>query len=147
MSEIRELHAADRRRQAVISDMLKAGHKRSAEMRELRTADHTRQQQVIQTLIVMQSLQGQVTTLQGQGLVKRSHTGDLNLYALNATITTTVRVLQNATNATKLAILLVTVGVREMPTMLTIRGALGQARNLLDSSVEFKDTSRGNVQR
>ncbi|GJU11482.1 reverse transcriptase domain-containing protein [Tanacetum coccineum] len=82
-----------------------------------------------------------------QGLVKRSHTGDLNLYALNATITTTVRVLQNATNATKLAILLVTVGVREMPTMLTIRGALGQARNLLDSSVEFKDTSRGNVQR
>ncbi|GJV33613.1 putative reverse transcriptase domain-containing protein [Tanacetum coccineum] len=30
-------------------------------------------------------------------------------------------------------------GVREMPTMLTIRGALGQARNLLASSVEFKD--------
>ncbi|GKE49237.1 reverse transcriptase domain-containing protein [Tanacetum coccineum] len=79
-----------------------------------------------------------------QGLVKRSHTGDLRPYALNATITTTVRVLQNATNATKLAILLVTVGVREMPTMLTIRGALGQARNLLASSVEFKDTSRGN---
>ncbi|GJY85604.1 hypothetical protein Tco_0499630 [Tanacetum coccineum] len=39
MSEIRELHAADRRRQAVTSDMLKAGHRRSAEMRELRTAD------------------------------------------------------------------------------------------------------------
>ncbi|GKD88209.1 reverse transcriptase domain-containing protein [Tanacetum coccineum] len=37
-------------------------------------------------------------------------------------------------------------GVREMPTMLTIRGALGQARNLLVSSVEFNDTSRGNVQ-
>ncbi|GKF76161.1 hypothetical protein Tco_0225605, partial [Tanacetum coccineum] len=37
-------------------------------------------------------------------------------------------------------------GVREMPTMLTIREALGQARNLLASSVEFKDTSRGNVQ-
>ncbi|GJY81692.1 reverse transcriptase domain-containing protein [Tanacetum coccineum] len=34
-----------------------------------------------------------------------------------------------------------------MPTMLTIRWALGQARNLLASSVEFKDTSRGNVQR
>ncbi|GJX52943.1 hypothetical protein Tco_0281312 [Tanacetum coccineum] len=36
--------------------------------------------------------------------------------------------------------------VREMPTMLTIRGELCQARNLLASSVEFKDTSRGNVQ-
>ncbi|GJY79583.1 putative reverse transcriptase domain-containing protein [Tanacetum coccineum] len=40
----------------------------------------------------------------------------------------TVRVLQNATNATKLAILLVTVGVREMPTMLTIRGELGSGQ-------------------
>ncbi|GKG40548.1 hypothetical protein Tco_0467325, partial [Tanacetum coccineum] len=55
----------------------------------------------------------------------------------------TVRVLQNATNATKLAILLVTVGVREMQT---IRGALGQARNLLALSVEFKDITRGNAQ-
>ncbi|GKD79415.1 hypothetical protein Tco_1342036 [Tanacetum coccineum] len=44
MSEIRELHAADRRRQAVISEMLKADQRRSAEMRELRTTDHTRQQ-------------------------------------------------------------------------------------------------------
>ncbi|GJW84859.1 hypothetical protein Tco_0158004 [Tanacetum coccineum] len=43
MSEIRELHAADRRRQAVTLEMLKADHRRSAEMRELRTADHTRQ--------------------------------------------------------------------------------------------------------
>ncbi|GKC42988.1 hypothetical protein Tco_1060710, partial [Tanacetum coccineum] len=43
MSEIRELHAADRRRQAVISEMLKVDQRRSAEMRELRTADHTRQ--------------------------------------------------------------------------------------------------------
>ncbi|GJQ99045.1 hypothetical protein Tco_0522030 [Tanacetum coccineum] len=66
MSEIRELHAADRRRQAVISEMLKADQRRSAKMRELRIADHTRQQQLIQTLTVMQSLQGQVTTLQGQ---------------------------------------------------------------------------------
>ncbi|GJW43429.1 putative reverse transcriptase domain-containing protein [Tanacetum coccineum] len=73
MSEIRELHDADRRRQAVTSEMLKADHRRSAEMRELRTADRTRQQQLIQTLTVMQSLQrevtpllGQVTTLQGQ---------------------------------------------------------------------------------
>ncbi|GJW85761.1 hypothetical protein Tco_0158906 [Tanacetum coccineum] len=37
-------------------------------------------------------------------------------------------------------------GVWEMPTMLTIRGALGQAKNLLASSVEFKDTTRGNAQ-
>ncbi|GKD01433.1 hypothetical protein Tco_1171707, partial [Tanacetum coccineum] len=42
MSEIRELHAADRRRQVVISEMLKADQRRSVEMRELRTADHTR---------------------------------------------------------------------------------------------------------
>ncbi|GKD68887.1 hypothetical protein Tco_1322977, partial [Tanacetum coccineum] len=50
MSEIRKFHAADRRRQAVISEMLKADQRRSAEMRELRTTDHTRQQQLIQTL-------------------------------------------------------------------------------------------------
>ncbi|GKC75127.1 hypothetical protein Tco_1125901, partial [Tanacetum coccineum] len=36
MLDIRELHAADRRRQAVTLEMLKAGHRRSAEMRELR---------------------------------------------------------------------------------------------------------------
>ncbi|GKD93524.1 hypothetical protein Tco_1373361 [Tanacetum coccineum] len=39
MSEVRELHAADRRRQAMTSEMLKADHRRSAEIRELRTAD------------------------------------------------------------------------------------------------------------
>ncbi|GKG32180.1 hypothetical protein Tco_0427130 [Tanacetum coccineum] len=39
MSEIRELHDADRRRQAVTSKMLNAYHRRSAEMGELRTAD------------------------------------------------------------------------------------------------------------
>ncbi|GJY00080.1 hypothetical protein Tco_0357098 [Tanacetum coccineum] len=47
MSKIKELHAADRRRQALTSEMLKADHRRSAEMRELRTADRTRQQQLI----------------------------------------------------------------------------------------------------
>ncbi|GJS79525.1 hypothetical protein Tco_0729406 [Tanacetum coccineum] len=57
MSEIRELHAADCRRQAVISEMLKADQRRSVEIRELRITDHTRQ--LIQTLTVMQSLQGQ----------------------------------------------------------------------------------------
>ncbi|GKE35945.1 hypothetical protein Tco_1455267 [Tanacetum coccineum] len=54
------------RRQAVTSEMLKADHRRPAEMRKLRTTDHARQQQLIQTLTVMQSLQGQVTVLQGQ---------------------------------------------------------------------------------
>ncbi|GKF25853.1 hypothetical protein Tco_0081747, partial [Tanacetum coccineum] len=39
MSKIRELHAVDRRRQAVTSEMLKADHRRSAEMRELRTSN------------------------------------------------------------------------------------------------------------
>ncbi|GKG21029.1 hypothetical protein Tco_0380830 [Tanacetum coccineum] len=41
MSKIRELHDDDRRRQAMILEMLKANQRRSAEMRELRTADHT----------------------------------------------------------------------------------------------------------
>ncbi|GKF04976.1 reverse transcriptase domain-containing protein [Tanacetum coccineum] len=77
--------------------------------------------------------------------VKRNNMGDLNLYAQSATITMTVYVLQNATNATKLAILLVTVGVPSMPTLLTTKRALGRVKGLLASSVEFSDTSRGNV--
>nr|GEU82445.1 hypothetical protein [Tanacetum cinerariifolium] len=61
--EIRELHAADRRRQIVTSEMLRADHKRFTEIRGLRTADRTQQQQLIQTLIVMQSLQRQELAL------------------------------------------------------------------------------------
>nr|GFB54144.1 hypothetical protein [Tanacetum cinerariifolium] len=38
MTEIRELHAADRRRQTVISELLRADHRRSTEITELRTA-------------------------------------------------------------------------------------------------------------
>nr|GFA85540.1 hypothetical protein [Tanacetum cinerariifolium] len=49
MSEIRELQAADRRRQTVISELLGIDHRRSIEISELRTA-----------------LQGQVTALQAQ---------------------------------------------------------------------------------
>nr|GEZ52686.1 hypothetical protein [Tanacetum cinerariifolium] len=49
MTEIRELHAADRRRQTVILELLRTDHRRSTEIIELRTA-----------------LQGQVTALQGQ---------------------------------------------------------------------------------
>nr|GEY26166.1 hypothetical protein [Tanacetum cinerariifolium] len=66
MTKIRELYTADRRRQIVTSEMLRANHRRFAKIRGLRTADRTRQQQLIQTLIVMQSLQRQVTLLQEQ---------------------------------------------------------------------------------
>nr|GFB82796.1 hypothetical protein [Tanacetum cinerariifolium] len=38
MTEIRELHAADRRRQIMISELLRADHRRSIEIIELRTA-------------------------------------------------------------------------------------------------------------
>nr|GFD50217.1 hypothetical protein [Tanacetum cinerariifolium] len=48
ISEIRELQAADHRRQTVISELLRIDHWRSTETSELRTA-----------------LQGQVTALQG----------------------------------------------------------------------------------
>nr|GFA65681.1 hypothetical protein [Tanacetum cinerariifolium] len=49
ISEIKELQAADRRRQTVISELLRIDHRRSTETSEFRTA-----------------LQGQVTALQGQ---------------------------------------------------------------------------------
>ncbi|GKD94708.1 hypothetical protein Tco_1374545, partial [Tanacetum coccineum] len=81
------------------------------------------------------------------GTGEKNNMGDLNPYAQNATITTMVHVLLNATNATKLAILLVTVEVRQMLIMQTIRGALGQVRSILVLSMKPKDTSRGNVQR
>nr|GFC78322.1 hypothetical protein [Tanacetum cinerariifolium] len=38
MSEIRELQAADRRRQNVISELLRIDHRRSTEISELRAA-------------------------------------------------------------------------------------------------------------
>ncbi|GKD43435.1 hypothetical protein Tco_1268080 [Tanacetum coccineum] len=66
-----------------------------------------------------------------QHLVRRSHTGDLNPYALNATITTTVDVLPNATSVTELAIWLMTIGVQPMPTLITTKGALGQGNETL----------------
>nr|GFA64980.1 hypothetical protein [Tanacetum cinerariifolium] len=63
MTEIRELHAADRRRQIVILEMLRADHRRSTEIVELRTA---LQGQVTALQGHVTSLQVQVTTLQGQ---------------------------------------------------------------------------------
>ncbi|GJS38044.1 hypothetical protein Tco_0536426 [Tanacetum coccineum] len=77
-----------------------------------------------------------------QGLVKRSHTGDLNPYALNATITTTVRVLQNAINATNLAILPVTVGVRKCQQANKHEWHCGQAKNTTCIECGVKDTSK-----
>ncbi|GJR91657.1 hypothetical protein Tco_0215668 [Tanacetum coccineum] len=62
---ISQLQAADRRSQAVTSEMLQADHRRQAEIAALQTFDRTRQEQLVQTLTLMQSLQGQVTTLQG----------------------------------------------------------------------------------
>ncbi|GJZ23646.1 hypothetical protein Tco_0561105 [Tanacetum coccineum] len=77
-----------------------------------------------------------------QDLVKINLMEDLNLCAQNATITMTDNVLQNVTSATELAIWLVTVGVLQMPMLLTIRRVLGQVRNLLAMNVEPKDISR-----
>ncbi|GJW93142.1 hypothetical protein Tco_0172814 [Tanacetum coccineum] len=81
-----------------------------------------------------------------QGMVRRNFMEDLNLCAQNATITMTVSVLQNATSATGLAIWPVTIGVLQMPTLLTTKGALGQVINLLDMNVEPRDISRWSVQ-
>nr|GFD20338.1 hypothetical protein [Tanacetum cinerariifolium] len=56
MTEIKELHAADRRRQTVISELLRTDHRRSTEIIELRAA--------LQGQVT--ALQAQVTALQGQ---------------------------------------------------------------------------------
>nr|GFB03914.1 hypothetical protein [Tanacetum cinerariifolium] len=56
MTEIRELQAADRRRQTVILELLRTDHRRSTEIVELRT-----------------TLQGQVTALQGQVTALQAH--------------------------------------------------------------------------
>ncbi|GJV41231.1 hypothetical protein Tco_1419671 [Tanacetum coccineum] len=62
---ISQLQAADRRSQTVTSEMLQADHMRQAEIAALWTFDRTRQEQLVQTLTLMQSLQGQMTTLPG----------------------------------------------------------------------------------
>nr|GFB00212.1 hypothetical protein [Tanacetum cinerariifolium] len=63
MIEIRELHAADRRRQIVISEILMADHRRSIEIIGLRTAPQG-QVTALQGQVI--ALQAQVTALQGQ---------------------------------------------------------------------------------
>ncbi|GKE40801.1 hypothetical protein Tco_1464206, partial [Tanacetum coccineum] len=54
-----ELQAANRRSQIVTSEMLQANHMRQTEIAALRTFNRTRQEQLVQTLTLMQSLQGQ----------------------------------------------------------------------------------------
>nr|GEZ34458.1 putative reverse transcriptase domain-containing protein [Tanacetum cinerariifolium] len=81
-----------------------------------------------------------------QDLVKKNRTKGLNLCALSATITTMVHVPRNATSETKLATLLVIVGVQQMSTLLIIRGAIGRVRSLLVMSVDPKDILRRIVQ-
>nr|GEX78845.1 hypothetical protein [Tanacetum cinerariifolium] len=63
MTEIRELHAADRKRHIVILELLRADHRRSTEIIELRTA---LQGQVTALQGHVIALQAQVTALQGQ---------------------------------------------------------------------------------
>nr|GEZ65437.1 hypothetical protein [Tanacetum cinerariifolium] len=76
MTEIRELHAADRRRQTVILEMLRADHRRSTEIIGLRTA-----------------LQGQVTALQGQKQMapKRTTRSTTDQETINATSVTNAK--------------------------------------------------------
>ncbi|GKE32017.1 hypothetical protein Tco_1451339 [Tanacetum coccineum] len=66
-----------------------------------------------------------------QGLARRNLTEDLNLCALNATITMMVNVLQNATSATGLAIWPTTVRVLQMPILLITKGALGRLESYM----------------
>nr|GEZ29640.1 putative reverse transcriptase domain-containing protein [Tanacetum cinerariifolium] len=75
-------------------------------------------------------------------LVKRNRTEGLNLCALSAIITMMVHVPQNATSTTKLATLLVIVGVQQMSTLLITRGAMGRDKSLLVMSVDPRDISR-----
>nr|GEY62550.1 putative reverse transcriptase domain-containing protein [Tanacetum cinerariifolium] len=63
MTKIKELHATDRRRQIVISELLRADHRRSTEIIELRTAIQG-QVTALQGQVI--ALQAQVTALQGQ---------------------------------------------------------------------------------
>nr|GEZ75587.1 hypothetical protein [Tanacetum cinerariifolium] len=78
MTEIRELHAADRRRQTVISELLRTYHRRSIEITELRTA--------LQGQVT--ALQGQVTALQKQIAPKRTTRSTTDQETVNATSVT-----------------------------------------------------------
>nr|GEY50131.1 reverse transcriptase domain-containing protein [Tanacetum cinerariifolium] len=78
-----------------------------------------------------------------QDLLIRNLTEVLSHYALNATITMILSVLQNATSAIGLAIWLVTIGVLQVPILLTTKRVLGQFRSLHALSVEPRDIQNG----
>nr|GEZ75406.1 reverse transcriptase domain-containing protein [Tanacetum cinerariifolium] len=71
MSKIRELQAVDRRRQTVISKLLRIDHMRSTKISKLRT---TLQGQLTALQGQVTALQAQVTTLQGQQGLAGDHT-------------------------------------------------------------------------
>nr|GEW50507.1 hypothetical protein [Tanacetum cinerariifolium] len=78
-------------------------------------------------------------TLHGMG--RRNITTDLSRCVLNATVTMMVHVLSNATSATELAIWPVTVGVLQMPILLTSKKALEQVKRLHATNVGIKGTT------
>ncbi|GJW35542.1 reverse transcriptase domain-containing protein [Tanacetum coccineum] len=86
---ISQLQAADHRSHSVTSEMLHADRMRQAEIAALRAFDRTRQEQLVQTLTLMQSLQGQLTTLQGQKIAPKRTT---RARPAQKTITTTTSV-------------------------------------------------------
>nr|GEU45599.1 putative reverse transcriptase domain-containing protein [Tanacetum cinerariifolium] len=69
----RHLMETEARRQIVTSEMWRADHRRLAEIKGLRIADHTRQQQLIQTLAVMQRKWHQ-NELPGQQQIRKQPT-------------------------------------------------------------------------
>nr|GFB96080.1 hypothetical protein [Tanacetum cinerariifolium] len=75
------------------------------------------------------------------GTRRRNIIVDLSHCVLNATITMMVHVLPNATSATELAIWPVTVGVLQIPILLTSKKALKQVRRLHAMNVGIKVTT------
>nr|GFA39040.1 hypothetical protein [Tanacetum cinerariifolium] len=89
MSKIRELQAADRRRQTVISELLRMDHRRSTEISERQTVisellrlDHRRSTETSESRT---ALQGQITALQGQVTALQAQVATLQGLARDST--------------------------------------------------------------
>ncbi|GJU89378.1 hypothetical protein Tco_1301801 [Tanacetum coccineum] len=99
-----------------------------------------------------QNQQQQQIKRQNTGRAYTAGSGDKKPYggsrplAQSAITTMTVRVLQSAINATNMVTSPVTVGVREMPMLLTTKGSLWQVRRLFAMNVGIKGTTRGIAQ-
>nr|GEY34586.1 reverse transcriptase domain-containing protein [Tanacetum cinerariifolium] len=89
---VRSMDASD-----LTHEMLRADHRRFAEIRGLRTADRTRQQQLIHILTVIQSLQRQVTPLQGHVTILQ---GQKKMAPKRTTRSTTDQETTNTTSVT-----------------------------------------------